>query len=248
MLTLYHYWSSVCSQKVRLCLCEKGVDWESRHVDLFKFEHLEPGYMKLNPNGVVPTIEHDGRVLIESSVIIEYLDEIFPAPALAPTDAYGRAQMRLWIRKSDEMAHPGVTTASYRVRHKPRHAGFSKEELLAQAARQPTAAKRARAARQIKHGVPEEVENAAYESLGLLLDQMEAALGNGPWLLGAEYSLADIALAPYVNRIEVLDRPEMVSAAERPRLADWWQRLQDREAFKEAFSFANPNPGDPIAR
>ena len=55
-------------------------------------------------------------------------------------------------------------------------------------------------------------------------------------------------MASYVNRIEVLKRPEMVSAAERPRLADWWARVQERPAFKEAFSFKNPDQNDPIAR
>jgi hypothetical protein len=43
MLTLYHYWSSVCSQKARMCLAEKGLDWQSHHVDIFKFENYEPG-------------------------------------------------------------------------------------------------------------------------------------------------------------------------------------------------------------
>ena len=43
MLTLYHYWSSVCSQKARMCLAEKGLDWQSHHVDIFKFENYTRG-------------------------------------------------------------------------------------------------------------------------------------------------------------------------------------------------------------
>ena len=77
---------------------------------------------------------------------------------------------------------------------------------------------------------------------------MEATLSDGPWLLGETFGLADIAMAPYVNRIEVLERPEMVAAAMRPRVAEWWQRIQDRPGFQEAFSFANPNADDPIKR
>ena len=61
MLRLYHYWSSVCSQKVRMCLAEKGLEWESRHVDIFAFENYEPAYTKLNPKAVVPTLDHDGK-------------------------------------------------------------------------------------------------------------------------------------------------------------------------------------------
>ncbi|MDP6172821.1 MAG: glutathione S-transferase family protein [Rhodospirillales bacterium] len=248
MLTLYHYWRSVCSQKVRLCLIEKGVAWENRHVDIFKFEHLEPDYLRLNPNGVVPTLVDDGTVFIESTVINEYIDDAFPGAALAPAEPHARGLMRLWVKKSDEVAHPGVAVASYRVRHKPRLAGVPKDALLAQARRQPTAAKRAQAVSRIEHGVPEAEEEMAYTRLDELLDQMEAALVDGPWLLGGTYSLADIALAPYINRVEVLDRPEMLRPDLRPRLADWWARMQARPAYAEAFSFANPDPTDPIAR
>ena len=60
MLRLYHYWSSVCSQKVRMCLAEKSLDWESRHVDIFAFENYEPAYTRLNPKAVVPTLDYDG--------------------------------------------------------------------------------------------------------------------------------------------------------------------------------------------
>ena len=55
-------------------------------------------------------------------------------------------------------------------------------------------------------------------------------------------------MAPMINRIEVLARPEMISAARRPRVADWWQRMQARPAFQQAFSFANPDTNDPVKR
>ena len=82
MLTLYHYWSSVCSQKARFCLAEKGLEWQSRHIDLFTFDHWQPDYLALNPKAVVPTLDHDGHVPIESNVVVEYLDDAFPDPPL----------------------------------------------------------------------------------------------------------------------------------------------------------------------
>jgi glutathione S-transferase len=81
-----------------------------------------------------------------------------------------------------------------------------------------------------------------------MLDAMERALDPGPWLTGANYTLADVAMAPFINRIEVLPRPEMVGEKRRPRIADWWQRAQERPAFKTAFSFANPDASDPVKR
>ena len=71
MLTLYHGVTSTCSKRVRITLAEKGVDWDSVHLKLAERENLDPDYLKLNPNGVVPTLVHDGRVLTESNFSIE---------------------------------------------------------------------------------------------------------------------------------------------------------------------------------
>ena len=111
---------SVAPQKARFALAEKGLEWESRHVDLFTFDHWKPEYLALNHKAVVPTLDHDGRVLIESNVIIEYLDDAFPGSALSPADPMARARMRLWLYDSEAIAHPAVNTASYNPRHAPR--------------------------------------------------------------------------------------------------------------------------------
>ncbi len=250
MLILHNYWSSVCSQKVRLCLAEKRLKYENRHVNLFEFEHWRPEYLKLNPKAVVPALDHDGRIVIESNVILEYLEDNFPQVRLRPEDPYTRAQMRLWIYNSEEIAHENVNTCSYNPRHAARHKakGHTKEDLRKIAARCPNPIIRNRLLHRTEHGVSEQEEDQAYQALDFLLDQMERALARGPWFTGAEYSLADIAMAPFINRIEVLKRPEMVRASRRPRLAEWWQRIQQRPAFKEAFSVANPDTNDPIAR
>jgi len=249
MLTVYHYWSSVCSQKVRLCLAEKAIPWQSRHINLFTFEHWEASYKALNPKGVVPTIDHDGKVLIESNVIIEYLEDEFDGAKLRPDDHYLAGLMRRWIYDTEEIAHPNVNMLSYNARHKLRLQGYPKDELQAIAARCPNPVIARRFLRRVAQGVSEQEETDAYASLDHMLDAMEKTLAErGPWLLGKAYSLADVALAPFVNRIEVLPRPEMVGAKLRPRIADWWQRMQARPAYKEAFSFKNPDTSDPIKR
>jgi glutathione S-transferase len=250
MLTLYHYWSSVCSQKVRTCLSEKKLSWQSRHVDLFNFENYQPWYTTLNPKAVVPTLDHDGHILIESNVILEYLEDNFPDKPLRPDDLYARSRMRLWVYNSEELAHWNVNTCSHNPRHAKRHAQkqTSTEEMLrlADACPNPMIGKRLR--HRLEHGVSAEEEEDAYAKLGYMLDQMEGQLADGPWLAGKSYSLADIAMAPMINRIEVLPRPEMIGAEQRPKVADWWTRVQARPAFKEAFAFANPDVNDPVKR
>ncbi|MFM9983020.1 MAG: glutathione S-transferase family protein, partial [Burkholderiales bacterium] len=105
MLVLHHAWRSSASRRVRLCLEEKGLAYEGHVIDLAKMEHHSPEYLKINPNGVIPALIHDGRPLYESGTICEYLDEVFPEPPLRPDNAYDRAMMRNWIRHVDERIH-----------------------------------------------------------------------------------------------------------------------------------------------
>ena len=241
MLTLYHYWSSVCSQKARMCLAEKGLEWQSRHVDIFRFENYEPWYTKLNPKAVVPTLDHDGRILIELNVILEYLEDNFPQVKLRPDDLYARSQMRLWLYNSEELAHWNVNTCSHNLRHAKRmNQRYSRAEQMAAAERCPNPMIARRLKRRLDVGVSADEEEDAYVKLDYMLDQMELNLAEGPWLAGPSFSLADIAMAPMINRIEVLARPEMVGAARRPKIADWWQRVQARRAFE--FGVLVPEP------
>jgi glutathione S-transferase len=114
MLTLYDFGNSVCCQKVRITLCAKGLDWEPIQVDLFKTEQYDPKYLKLNPKGVVPTLVHDGKPVIESTLICEYIDETFAqTPQLIPADPWLQSRMRLWSKMVDEGLHDGVTELSF---------------------------------------------------------------------------------------------------------------------------------------
>ncbi len=102
MLKLYTAHNSICTQKVFLTLIEKGLDWESEYIDLFKNERYRPEYLRLNPKGVVPTLIHDGHPVIESTLICEYIDRTFPTPSLVPAGAYDQSRMRLWSKHIDE--------------------------------------------------------------------------------------------------------------------------------------------------
>ncbi len=101
MIELYHNDMSVCAAKVRTALVEKGLEWKGYHLDLRAGDAQKPDYVELNPNAVVPTLVHDGRVVSESTVICEYLDDAFPEPPLRPADPFSRARMRP-DRRSDE--------------------------------------------------------------------------------------------------------------------------------------------------
>ena len=132
-LALYHNDMSSCAQKVRLMLHEKGLEWESRHLDLRAGEHQKDWYIKLNPRAVVPTLIDGDTVVPESNVINEYLDERFPNPPRKPSDASGRARMRLWTKQLDEGVHDaGIAILSFGVafRHQYISRGEAGKEML----------------------------------------------------------------------------------------------------------------------
>jgi glutathione S-transferase len=233
-----------------MCLAEKSLDWESRHVDIFAFENYEPAYTDLNPKAVVPTLDHDGHVLIESNIILEYLEDVFPKQMpLRPDDPFARSIMRLWVYNSEELAHWNVNVCSHNLRHAKRmDQRYSHAEQVAAAEKCPNPMIALRLKHRLAVGVSVEEEDEAYAKLDYLLDQMEQRLAGGPWIAGPMFTLADVAMAPMVNRIEVLSRPEMLAPAKRPRVADWWTRIQARPGYQTAFSFKNPDTKDPVKR
>ena len=241
MLTLYHGVTSTCSKRVRITLAEKGVDWDSVHLDLAKRENLDPDYLKLNPNGVVPTLIHDGRVLTESNSIIEYLDDVFSDPALRPADPYERARMRIWMDRIEHVLHRNINIVSWikQGRYK-RFEGMTPQQLQAVYDSQATEEKRALLKRRLEDGVGEGDMEFAEARVAEVLDMMEEQLQDRPWLCGEALSLADISVAPFMERFEANKMPGLTDWNKRPRLGDWWQRMKARESFKTAFAFRPP--------
>ena len=233
MLVLHHAWRSSASRRVRLCLEEKGLAYESHPVDLAKMEHHAPEYLRINPNGVIPTLVHDGRPLHESGTICEYLDEVFPEPPLRPADAWGRAAMRNWIRHVDERII-NLIIFNWRYDLQKVASQWSDEELAERLKKIPGKERREAWLRVARRPYTEEERAEARANLVQMLDRMERTLASTAWLAGERYSIADIAVVPFVKRIEEEIAPGEVTAARHPRVAAWWQAIQARPAFERA--------------
>ncbi len=234
MLTLYHNDMSVCAQKVRLALAEKGLAYDARHLNLRAGDQRDPAYLKLNPKGVVPTLVHDGIVVTESIVINEYIDDAFPEPPLKPADAAGRARMRWWTKHIDDgiFAATGIVSMSIAFHHQ------YPPEVVEELAQLRGSAYRQRF-EQLKKGVDNPAFPEAIKRLYKMVIDMDAALQRGPWLVGAEYSLADIAYAPYVTRLDHLKFEGLID--KHPRVADWYERMRARPTYQSALA-AQFNP------
>src|SRR6201993_2870648 len=136
--TLYNAPQSTCSQRVRFVLNAKKISFAEIKLDLLAGDQLKPDYLVLNPNGVVPTLDHDGAIVIDSSVIIEYLDEVAPTPeSFTPRDPVTRARMRALMRFIDEMPAAAVRVPTFNLAFLPRFAAMSEEEFLAFAQSKP---------------------------------------------------------------------------------------------------------------
>lgn len=231
MLELYHHGNSACAAKVRLALAEKGLDWESHYIDIFKGEQFSPEYARINPKCVVPTLIHDGKIIRESSVICEYADEAFPDCPIRPNDAFDRARMRVWTKAVDEMYHPATSVVTFAAAHrytmldKP---ADERERLLQEI---PDPARRETKRQSIEFGFDFPAAAAGLLVYQKMINDMEQALSENEWLAGDTYSLADAALTIYVNRLSVLSMSG-IWEGRCPKVTDWWERVRTRSSFK----------------
>lgn len=229
MLELWHEWNSVQSFKVRVVLAEKELQWTEHHVELLKFEHLRPEYLSLNPNGVVPTFVHDGAVVLESSVICQYLDEVFPAPPLMPRDPHARAKARIWLKIFDDVAHPALRQASFELLYRPFLARMPQQELESRLADHPSPTRAQKFRSAAGRGPDRAAIKEATASICAILARMDKELGRNEWLGGAEYTLADVAMAPFVERLDHLGMMDL--SAPYPAAKRWSAAIMARPAL-----------------
>ncbi len=241
MLELYTHPMSPCAQKVRIVLAEKGLEWTRHHVDLQQKENLRPEYLKLNPLGVVPTLVHDGKPVIESSIICEYLEDTFPDIQLRPNDTYERSRMRFWMKHVDVKLHPSCGTLQWPMVMREALMEKSEEERQAILERIPEKPRRERQKRLVKHGLDSpDVRDAVRLYRKTVLD-MENALAATTWVVSDEFSLADVCLAPYFQTLVQFDWTALYDE-DCPRVTDWVKRCQQRASFDQAVTSDFPTP------
>lgn len=239
VLELYHHGTSVCAAKARIVLAEKGLAWTGHYVDILKGEQFAPDYVKLNPKHVVPTLVHDGHVIRESTVIGEYIDDAFPDPPLKPAAPLDRAMMRMWTKRLDEELHPATGIVTYAISH--RHAVIANGPAAIDAwVNNAPPAERPRRRQRLEAGLDDPEAMAALRVYDRFLADMEIQLARTPWLAGDSFSLAEVGVIPYVNRLDMLQLSGLWTER-RPHLAAWWQAVKARPSFEPAlFKYVPP--------
>jgi len=235
-LHLYHYGMSNCSQKVRICLEEKGLAWTSHHVDLRENAHVTPEYLAVNVRGLVPALVHDGVVVVESSDILEYLDEQFPDPPLLPARDTAFRTTRLWVARQDSI-HEAVKILSHQFLfgRAARRSAAELDRWEAMLVKNPELVAFHREFSSAEGFVPSVIAGAVRtveEALGELNRQLEGR----QWIAGDQFTLADVAWVVDVHRLQLMRFPMW----RRPAVRAWYRRATRRPSFARAVRAHEP--------
>ena len=235
MLTLYCFGPGANSLKPLLTLYEKGLPFTRRQLNPAVFEHHEDWFKQINPNGQVPALEHDGKIITESTVICEYLEDVFPdSPRMRPDDPWLRAQMRIWTKWVDEYFCWCVSTIGWQRMVGKMVEKYSDEEFEAYVKRIPIYEQQVKW-RRARYGFPQELIDEELRKIGVSVKKLEARLAESPWLAGPDYTLADICNFAIANGMQ-MGFSEFVNSKDTPRLLDWIGRINERPACKKMFA------------
>jgi glutathione S-transferase len=229
---LYNAPQSTCSQRVRFVFNAKKLPFDEVKLNLIEGDQLKPDYLKLNPNGVVPTLDHNGAIVIDSNVITEYLDEVAPENSFTPEDPVERAHMRTLMHFIDEMPAAAVRVPTFNLAFLPSFQKMSREAFVAMAESKPL--RREFMLTMGQSGFPKEEMDAALARLRRTYERMDAEIerSGGPWLLGKKITLADVAVMPSLIRIHDLGKPDW---QDLPRVVTWFDNIRSQPAFKPTF-------------
>lgn len=238
MAELYVMHHATCARKALFALLEKGAVLPTIEVD--RAYLVTPEYRAMNPDGVVPTLKlDDGQVLVESSIIMRYIDEAYAGPSLQPTDPLRRAQMNLWIKWVDEKYFPalGAPTAATFLRKMFGMPGdeYKLQAMLAGLTDHLTWAMREEC---IRMGLNAPFAKAGLAKLRDMFGLMEATLQDQSWLAGEALTLADCAMAPIMLRLQEVDLSDAWEGR-LPALEDWWLRMSARPAMRQLVDLAD---------
>ena len=241
MLTLYNFGPGANSLKPLLALYEKGLDFKPHYLNPGKFEQHEDWFKKLNPNGQVPALDHDGKIITESTVICEYLEDVFTnAPPLRPADPFLRAQMRIWTKFVDEYFCWCVSTIGWERRIGPMARKISDEEFEKLVDRVPLHEMKVKW-RNARKGFDPKLLEEEMRKIKYSIDKLEARLKNHQWLAGDDYTLADICNYAIATNMDT-GFPDICNDKDTPGMIAWLKRIRERPAVKKMF--ANAPVGD----
>lgn len=235
MLKLYSFGPGANSLKPLLTLYEKGLEWEHHFLDPSKFEQHSDWFKAINPRGQVPALDHDGRIVTESTVICEYLEDVFPdANPLRPADPFLVAQMRVWTKWVDEYFCWCVSTIGWE-RHVKHIANSMTEEEFEERIRQIPIPEQQTKWRRARDGFPKDLIDEEMRKIGVSVNRLEETLSKQDYLVGNQFTLADVCNFAIANGMQ-FGFPEFVSDEATPGIMAWLERINARPECQKMFA------------
>jgi GST-like protein len=225
-LHLYHGAISNCSMRVRMTLIEKGLDWTSHHIDLKKKENISDEYFGINPNGLVPTLVDNGVVHIESNDIIDYLDDTYPEPSLRAEDD---AEMMEWLHLAAAIHVPACKPYVYAMKIAKKIQKTDEEQAKYDELQQNKELKEFHS----KHAGSKEFSTSDLDKakaiLGACFTKLEVTLEGRDWIMGDQFTLADISWIPLYFVILGCG----YSFDDYPNIRRWAAGFESRESYQK---------------
>ena len=244
MLELYYLEEadSICSNRALMTLAEKGIDdWVPRNLVLLNRDQFKPEYLKLNPKAQVPTLVHDGRIIRESSIICDYIDDLTPDPALKPKDLVDRSHLREWIKDSDESGYQATASLNFVTKFRLE---IPREQMEERWKKVPDIDRLHRQKSCVYEGLDSPYVLRAIGAWERTFKKMEETLSDGrPWIMGDQFTLVETTNAPFIKVLEML-RLLHLWLDGRPNAQRWWKNITSRPSYKSLEEYSGQSEDD----
>ncbi len=224
-IALYHHEAgSTSSQKVKLCLHYKGLDYGSVNIDLSKRQNQNTEYLKINRHGLVPTLVHNDSIIKEANLINEYLERVFHDKPLLPQDPLLIYQTQYLCKRQEYINEQCFRYLSYK--YSGRVNRLTSEEI-----QNHTQLDRRRFLRNLKQGLSDDDVGEIEAYLTDELKYLDGILSNSDWLCGENYTLADISWTAAIYRLEQLGKLNVLRNEKLHYLLGWYDRVKSMDNF-----------------
>lgn len=235
-MQLYHHPYSLDSQKVRLALEEKGIDYTSYHVNPITGKNMDSSFFTMNPSGELPVFKNGAHVIFNTIEIIQYVERIALVSSGGDGVSISSREVVEWMQKIQDWNPKFFTLSHIPAKYRVYVSRFLRRVVIARMAESPHLAGAYHQKLREEYETEDKLKNPEVvqqdkEHLIRLLDEVERQLHETAYLAGEEFSMADVMLIPVLARLMLLDlEKEYISS--RPRIAEYWVLMQQRPCYK----------------
>ncbi|XP_059453963.1 glutathione S-transferase TCHQD [Corylus avellana] len=236
-MQLYHHPYSLDSQKVRLALEEKGIDYTSYHVNPITGKNMDSSFFRMNPSGKLPVFKNGAHIIFSTIEIIQYIERIAIVSSGGDNIPFSGREVVDWMQKIQDWNPKFFTLSHIPEKYRFYVSKFIRRVVISRMAEHPDLAgayhQKLREAYETEDKLKnQDVLRRSKEHLIRLLDEVETQLNETEYIAGEEFSMADVMLIPVLARLVLLNlEDEYISS--RPNIAKYWIWVQQRPSYKK---------------